>query len=195
MELSKLHIKNMVCPRCVMVVKQTLEDLNIGYNHVKLGEVELDSELNSEVKVHLAERLEKVGFSLIDDRKSRMIDQIKHIVIDQIQHPPPSDQFHWAEVIAGELHYDYKYLSSLFSSVEGITLEQYIIRQKIERIKELIVYDEMTLSQIAYQLKYSSVAHLSGQFKKETGMSPSVFKQDFDRSRSGLDSIGRDEIV
>lgn len=187
MEPSKLYIKNMVCPRCVMVVRQTLDELGIKYNYVKLGEVELKEKPIQSDKDSFAERLEKIGFSLIDDRKTRMIDQIKHIVIDQIQNPPQNDQYSWAELIAGELHYDYKYLSSLFSSVEGVTLEQYIIRQKIERIKELLIYDELTLSQIAYQLKYSSVAHLSGQFKKETGMSPSVFKRDFDRNRRGVD--------
>ncbi len=189
MEPSKLYIKNMVCPRCVMVVRQILDDLQLSYNYVNLGEVELREEPSSDIKEAFSERLQKVGFSLIDDRKSRMIDQIKHIVIHEIQHPSDKDQYHWAELITDKLHYDYKYLSSLFSSVEGITLEQYIIRQKIERIKELIIYDELTLSQIAYQLKYSSVAHLSGQFKKETGMSPSVFKKDFNRNRNGLDSM------
>jgi len=172
-----------------MVVRQILEDLGVGYNQIQLGEVELTHDLDPESRESLASRLNGVGFSLIDDRKSRLIDQIKLLVIDQIHHPRETTQVKWATLIADTLHYDYKYLSSLFSSVEGVTLEQYIIKQKIERVKELMIYDELTLSQIAYQLNYSSVAHLSAQFKKITGMSPSEFKTSVDHSRKGLDEI------
>lgn len=189
MELRKIHIKNMVCPRCIMVVRQILDELGIGYTQIQLGEVELIKDIDTTTREKLSGRLGTVGFALIDDRKSRLIDQIKQLVIDQIHHPQDVTQFKWATLIADALHYDYKYLSSLFSSVEGITLEQYIIKQKIERVKELMIYDEMTLSQISFQLKYSSVAHLSAQFKKITGMNPSEFKGSLDQSRRGLDEI------
>ncbi len=180
----------MVCPRCIIVVQQILDDLKIYYRQINLGEVELAEELEDKTREELSRKLSGVGFSLIDDRKSRLIDQIKVLVINQIHHPSGKTQIKWATLISENLHYDYKYLSSLFSSVEGITLEQYIIKQKIERIKELMIYDELTLSQIAYQLNYSSVAHLSGQFKKITGMSPSEFKGAIAQSRKGLDEIG-----
>lgn len=185
----KLHIKNMVCPRCIIVVRQIFDDLEIGLHQISLGEVELNQSLSDESKARLSKRLEEVGFSLIDDRKSRMIDQIKQLVIDKVHHSSGEVQVKWADLIPEKIHYDYKYLSTLFSSVEGITLEQYIIRQKIERVKESIVYDELTLSQIADQLGYSSVAHLSGQFKKVTGMNPSEFKGGFAHNRKGLDNI------
>ncbi len=185
----KLHIKNMVCPRCILVVKQIFDDLEIAYSQVRLGEVELTDSLPEQLKTNLSRRLEEVGFALIDDRRSRMIDQIKQLVIDKIHHPLEDVQVKWADLIPDELHYDYKYLSTLFSSVEGITLEQYIIRQKIERVKELMIYDELTLSQIAYKLGYSSVAHLSSQFKKITGMNPSQFKGAVEHNRKGLDDI------
>ncbi len=186
---SILHIKNMVCPRCILVVRQIFDDLEIGFRQINLGEVELNQSLSDETKAELLKRLEEVGFSLIDDRRSRMIDQIKQLVIDQVHHPSEEGQVKWADLIPEKLHYDYKYLSTLFSSVEGITLEQYIIRQKIERVKELMVYDELTLSQIADQLGYSSVAHLSAQFKKVIGMNPSQFKTAFSHTRKGLDDI------
>lgn len=185
----KLHIKNMVCPRCILVVKQIFDELEIVYGQVRLGEVELTDPLPEQLKTDLSKRLEEVGFALIDDRISRMIDQIKQLVIDKIHHPSEAVQIKWADLIPDKLHYDYKYLSTLFSSVEGITLEQYIIRQKIERVKELMIYDELTLSQIAYNLGYSSVPHLSSQFKKITGMNPSQFKRTVEHNRKGLDDI------
>ena len=186
---QSLHIKNMVCPRCILVVRQIFGDLEIGFRQINLGEVELNQSLSDETKTELLKRLQEVGFSLIDDRRSRMIDKIKQLVIDQVHHPSEEGQVKWADLIPEKLHYDYKYLSTLFSSVEGITLEQYIIRQKIERVKELMVYDELTLSQIADQLGYSSVAHLSAQFKKVIGMNPSQFKTAFSHTRKGLDDI------
>ena len=185
----KLHVKNMVCPRCIIVVKQIFDDMGIGYRQINLGEAELMEPLPQKSKVDLSKRLGEVGFSLIDDRKSRMIEQMKQLVIDKIHNPSEDIPFKWVDLITDNLHYDYKYLSTLFSSVEGITLEQYIINQKIERIKELMIYDELTLTQIADQLGYSSVAHLSGQFKKITGMNPSQFKGAVHHNRKGLDDI------
>ena len=188
-ENLRLYIKNMVCPRCVMTVRQIFEQLGMPYTNIKLGEVTLTQPLDSQQLAQLSKALEAVGFSLIDDRKSRMIEQIKKLIIQQIHHSSEALNITWADFIADHLNYDYKYLSTLFSSVEGITLEQYIIRQKIERIKELIVYDELTLSEIAFQLGYSSIAHLSSQFKKVTGMTPSQFKNTVERNRKPLDNV------
>ena len=175
----RITIKNMVCDRCIQVVKQELEALGLTPKNVSLGEVEL-------IQAHLSEKelnqldtaLNKAGFERIDDRKSRLIETIKKKIIEMIHH---SDELqlrvNWSNILSEALHYDYNYLSNLFSSVEGITLEQYIIRQKIEKVKELLFYDELTLSEIAYRLGYSSVAHLSSQFKKITGFTPSELKK------------------
>lgn len=188
-EKEKLYIKNMVCPRCIMSVRQIIEQMDIPYSEVKLGEVTLPHPLSPEQQEQFSKALEEVGFSLIDDRKSRLIEQMKNLIIQQVHHSSEVLNITWADFIAEQLHYDYKYLSTLFSSVEGITLEQYIIRQKTERIKELMVYDELTLSQIAFQLGYSSVAHLSSQFKKVTSLTPSQFKHTVERKRNSLDNI------
>lgn len=179
----------MVCPRCITAVKQILEELDIPYHNVGLGEIDLKEVLDSEKKNRLDQALQALGFSLIDDRKSRLIEQMKNLIVQKIHHTREALDLKWADFISDQLHYDYKYLGMLFSSVESITLEQYIIRQKIERIKELLIYDELTLSQISYQLGYSSVAHLSSQFKKVTGMTPSQFKSNIDRKRDPLDNI------
>lgn len=186
---TTLYIKNMVCPRCIMTVRQIVEQLDISYTDIRLGEISVAHPLEHTVQVRLEKALEEVGFSLIDDRKSRLIEQLKKLVIQQVHHTSDSLNITWASFIADHFPYDYKYLSTLFSSVEGITLEQYIIRQKVERIKELIVYDELTLSQIAFQLGYSSVAHLSSQFKKITGITPSQFKHTVERKRNSLDNV------
>ncbi len=184
-----IHIKNMVCPRCISAVSQILVGLNIDYKAVKLGEVELVSMLNEFEKKSLSKKLQNAGFSLIDDRKSQLIEQMKNLVIEKIHYSNEETELKWADIISNELNLDYKYLSSLFSSVESITFEQYVINQKIERVKELIVYDELTLSEIAFQLHYSSVAYLSNQFKKITGMSPSQFKKSVEKNRKYLDEI------
>jgi len=179
----------MVCPRCILAVSQILEELNITYNTIKLGEVKLVSILNESEKESLSKKLQSSGFSLIDDRKSQLIEQMKNLVIEKIHYSNEETELKWANIISYELNLDYKYLSSLFSSVESITFEQYIINQKIERVKELIVYDELTLSEIAFQLHYSSVAYLSNQFKKVTGMTPTQFKKSVDKNRKSLDEI------
>ena len=145
--------------------------------------------LNEFEKKSLQKKLQNAGFSLIDDRKSQLIEQMKNLVIEKIHYSNEKTELKWADIVTGELNLDYKYLSSLFSSVESITFEQYIINQKIERVKELIVYDELTLSEIAFQLHYSSVAYLSNQFKKVTGMTPTQFKKSVDKNRKSLDEI------
>ncbi len=179
----------MVCARCILAVEQVLNEVGIPYRHINLGEVGLIEPLDGQLKLELESKLESIGFSLIDDRKSRMIEHMKRLIIEKIHHSTEELHVKWAELITEGLHYDYKYLSALFSSVEGITLEQYIIKQKIERVKELMIYDELTLSQIAIQMGYSSVAHLSGQFKKLLGMTPSQFKTVVNKNRKALDDI------
>lgn len=186
----KLFIKNMVCPRCVMSVKQILDQQHIGYLSVQLGEVETTGLLNDNQLHTLQNALTGVGFSLIDDRKSRIIEQIKKIIITYVRNEEGgSPTQNLSEILSGSLHYDYNYLSNLFSEVEGSTIEKYLIAQKIERVKELLVYDELTLNEIAWQLGYSSTAHLSNQFKKVTGLTPSHFKQVKENKRKSLDEI------
>lgn len=189
---STLFIKNMVCDRCIMVVRQELDKLGLPATDVTLGEVTLERELSKEDQQKLDEALIRLGFERIDDRKGRLIENIKKLVIELIQNGDLRNQkFNWSDILSDRLHYEYNYLSNLFSSVEGITLEQYIIRQKIEKVKELLLYDELTLSEIAYQLGYSSVAHLSGQFKKVTGFTPTGLKKSrkLNQSRKPLDRI------
>jgi YesN/AraC family two-component response regulator len=191
--MTTLHIKNMVCNRCVAVVKKELEQQGLHPEKVSLGEVVLEeNELSTAQLEKLDAALVSHGFERIDDRKSRIIDGIKSKIIQQIHQTDRVDlKLNWSRFLSDEMHYEYNYLSNLFSSVEGITLEQYIIRQKIERVKELLFYDELNLSQIAHKLGYSSVAHLSAQFKKITGFTPSEMKKsrDIDQNRKALDSL------
>lgn len=176
-----------------MVVKQELEKQGLKTVRVALGEAVVEGDqIKAEVLDNLDKALTELGFERIDDRKSRLIESIKNKVIQKIHHTDTIDRkFNWSTVLSEELHYEYNYLSNLFSSVEGVTLEQYIIRQKIERAKELLFYDELSLSEIADRLGYSSVAHLSGQFKKITGFTPSDLKKsrNLDQNRKPLDSI------
>lgn len=172
----KLYIKNMVCDRCVMVVKDVFTKAGLPPTHVELGQVELAEEIGEATKQVLADELQQLGFEIMDDKKSRLIERIKSIIIQWVRNADEERKINLSDHIAAELHYDYNYLSGLFSEVEGITIEKYLIRQKIERAKELLVYDEHSLSQIADLLGYSSVAHLSNQFKQVTGFTPSHFK-------------------
>jgi len=187
----KLYIKNMVCDRCIMAVENKLADLKIEAKNIELGIVELGKQtLTTDQLHHLSEQLHALGFELIDDKRGRLIDRIKTIIIEQVHYQEHQTPFKLSAYLAEELHYDYNYLSNLFSSIEGITIEQYYIQQKIERVKELLVYDELSLSEIAFQLGYSSVAYLSNQFKKVTGLTPSYFKQLKDnKQRKPLDKL------
>ncbi len=183
----------MVCNRCIMAVKQVMEEHGLHPVHVVLGEVKLnEQELSKSLLDRLDTSLHELGFARIDDHKARLIEAIKSKVIQLVHHSNALDRkFNWSTILSDELHYDYNYLSNLFSSVVGITLEQYIIRQKIEKVKELLFYDELTLSQIADRLGYSSVAHLSAQFKKVTGLTPSDLKKSraIDQQRKPLDDV------
>lgn len=191
-QMTELFIKNMVCDRCRMVVGQELERLGLHVTSVQLGAAQILEKLDKQQREGLAENLSKLGFELLDDARSKNVEQIKKIIIQKIHHSEYLDiKVNWSALLADELHQDYKHLSGLFSTVEGITLEQYIIQQKIERVKELLFYDELNLSEISYKLGYSSVAHLSAQFKKVTGQTPSQFKatRSTANSRRTLDSI------
>jgi AraC family transcriptional regulator len=191
--MTTLYIKNMVCNRCITAVKHVLEQQDLHSEKISLGEVVLEEDqLTSPQLAKLDNALAELGFERIDDKRARLIEAIKSKVIQMIHHAEKVKlKFNWSKVLSDEVHYEYNYLSNLFSSVEGITLEQYIIRQKIEKVKELLFYDELSLSEIAHRLGYSSVAHLSSQFKKITGLTPSALKKSrrIDTTRRPLDSV------
>jgi len=191
MNTTTLHIKNMVCNRCAMVVESLFRAIDVEPLMVSLGEVKLTQPLNKQQSSSIKEALLAKGFELIDDRKSLLLEQIKSLVIDEIHHHDHFElKINWSHYLAEKLGEEYTHLSSLFSSVEGITLEQYIIKQKIEKVKEYLFYDELSVKEIAFKLGYSSVAHLSTQFKKVTGLTPSEFKENRDNSvRRSIDNI------
>ena len=185
--ISKLYIKSMVCDRCKMLVTQELTKAGIAYTNVNLGEVELSREPSEQSFQAFRKAIESLGFELIEDKNSRIISKIKSLVIQYVKQ---SSGKNFSDVVTENLNKEYSSLSSLFSDVEGITLERYIILQRIERVKELMVYDELSLSQIADKLGYSSINHLSTQFKKITGLSPSHFKKVGENKRISLDKVG-----
>jgi AraC family transcriptional regulator len=184
----KLYIKNMVCPRCVNAVAQIFISIGAKPLDIRLGEVLLADPLSSEQVESLKPELVKLGFELLDDNLKQQIDQIKSVIIGHI-HYKEDEKFVFSEVLADELHKDYSVLSKLFSAIEGITIEQYVILQKIEKVKELLVYNEMNLNEISYKMNYSSVAHLSAQFKKVTGLTPKHFKAVGAEKRIALDKV------
>jgi AraC family transcriptional regulator len=185
-----LYIKNMVCNRCIAAVQQLLGKLQLHATSISLGEVELaEKKLSKQQAEQLSNELTAIGFELIDDKKSKTIAQIKSLVVELVHYKEPIAT-KYSAYLSDKLQHDYTYLSKLFSEVEGITIEHYIIKQKIERAKELLVYDELSLSEIADQLGYSSVAHLSAQFKKITGLTPTFFKTNGRHGRTPLDEVG-----
>ncbi len=188
--MHTLYIKNMVCNRCRMVVRQTLEETGLHPTDIQLGEVTLAAEATPEQFAELKEKLQEAGFELLDDKKQQTIERIKTVIIELIHTQNDSlRKVTHSDYIAAQVGREYGYLSSLFSEVEGSTIEKYLINQKIERVKELLMYDELSLSEIADLLHYSSVAHLSNQFKKVTGLTTSYFKQLKEKKRKPLDQI------
>jgi len=183
-----IYIKNMVCNRCITAVKSLLNELQLPCNSVQLGEVILEKELTAKQTVMLKDRLAQLGFELLDDNKKKIIEQIKKFIIEQVHYEKTDGRYNLSDRLSYSLHKDYSYLSKLFSEVEGTTIEKYLINQKIEKVKELLVYDELSLSEISFQLGYSSVAHLSAQFKKLTGLTPSHFKN-LGGHRKTIDSV------
>ena len=184
----KLYIKKMVCSRCKMVVKDQLIKFGTHPISVELGEVEIAEELSVLQKETLNKVLQSFGFEIIDDKKSQLIEKIKNTIVELVQTDAPLKQ-NFSTQISQLLHHDYSFLSNLFSEIEGTTIEKYFIAQKIERVKELLKYDELSISQIADQLGYSSVAYLSNQFKKETGLTPSFYKSQRQNNRINLDDL------
>jgi AraC family transcriptional regulator len=193
MKTSSLFIKNMVCDRCIRVVREEMEKASLNVKRVVLGEAVIEGELSQSQLKLIQDRLSAHGFELIDDRKVAIIEKIKNLVVELIHHNHSGTQIHtnYSDYLSEALHMDYHYLSALFSSTENITIEKYIILQKIERVKELLIYNELTLSEIAWQMGYSSVQHLSSQFRKVTGYTPSAFKQVRENKRKPLDQVGK----
>ncbi|WP_298152292.1 AraC family transcriptional regulator [Flavobacterium sp.] len=185
----KLYIKNMVCRRCKMAVLSELDKLGLRPLSVELGEVELPTPISEEQKQVLSKGLYALGFELIDDKKSKVIERIKNLIIELVHHKSNDLKTNLSHYLATDLGQDYSALSNLFSEVEGTTIEQYFILQKIEKVKELLMYNELSLSEIAWQLNYSSVAHLSNQFKKITGFTPTYFKNLKDRKRKQIEDL------
>src|SRR5579863_9308014 len=172
----KLYIKYMVSLRCKMIVKSELDKLGLHYGAVELGEVEVKEMITDTQRQQLKNALLKTGLELMNDKKTMLIEKIKNVIVEMVHYADERPKANFSDYLTEKLHYDYTYLANLFSEVTGITIEHYIIAHKIERAKELLIYDELSLTQISYKLNYSSVAHLSNQFKKVTGLTPTFFK-------------------
>jgi YesN/AraC family two-component response regulator len=185
----KLLIKNMVCNRCIKVVKEEFEELDLNIQSIVLGEVIVKGNEKSLPIEKIKNVLEENGFELIEDKRAKIIEQIKLLILNLVRSDKKTPEENYSGYLVKETGHDYHYLSTLFPSVENITIEQYIILQKIERAKELLKYGELTLSEIAYKLGYSSVQHLSNQFRKVTGLTASQFKNMTGNSRKPLDKI------
>ncbi len=191
MDEKVLFIRNMVCNRCVMAVENMLNKMDIGFTSVQLGEVQLKHALTDAQKEALSGELQRIGFDLIDSRISGVIEKIKQLTIKRARNQVSEEEakLKLSVFLSQQLHHEYTYLSSIFSSIESRTIENYFIEQRIEYVKELLVYGELSLSQIAMKLEYSSTAHLSAQFKKVTGLTPSYYKQVGANKRKALDQV------
>ena len=185
----KLYIKYMVSLRCKMVVKSELDKLGLHYGVVDLGEVEIHENLTDGQRNRLKYSLLKSGLELMDDKKAILVERIKNVIIEMVHYEDELPKTNFSDYLSEKLDYNYTYLASLFSETKGITIEQFMIHHKIEKVKELLLYDELTLSEIAWKLHYSSVAHLSHQFKKVTGLTPSYFKSLKNKRRSTLENV------
>lgn len=179
----------MVCIRCQMVVKAELEKLGLPYVDVKIGEANTIEEVSKEQLQKLDVALRKSGLELMDDKRSILVEKIKSAIIELVHYTDEQIKVNLSDYLSEQLHYDYTYLANLFSEVKGITVEKFFLTHKIEKVKELIVYDELNLSEIAYKLHYSSVAHLSNQFKKITGLTPTHFKMLKNKRRRTLEDV------
>jgi AraC-like DNA-binding protein len=185
-----LYIKNMVCNRCIKVVNDELIKIKIDIKDIELGKVYLNTPVTDETLEKIKHILSDNGFELITDKKSILIDRIKTLIVEKVHHSDDTPEYINSSLyISKEIGYDYSYLSKLFSSAEGITIEKFIILQKIEKAKELLTYNQLSLNEISYKLGYSSVQHLSGQFKKITGQSPSLFRKNNSNNRKPLDKV------
>ena len=173
----KLYIKYMVSLRCKLTVKSVMKDLGLQCGAVELGVAEINEPITETQRHQLKVKLARSGLELMDDKKAMLIEKIKNIIVEMVHYSDEVPRFNFSDYLAEEMDYDYTYLADLFSHATGTTVEHYIISHKIERVKELLLYDELNLTEISYKLNYSSVAHLSNQFKKVTGLTPTYFKQ------------------
>lgn len=185
----KLYIKYMVSLRCKLMVQEELRKLGLKYVLVDLGVVEILEEISDLQREQLKVNLLKSGLELMDDKKSILIEKIKNVIVEMIHYADELPQENFSDYISKQLGYDYTYLANTFSEVKGITIQQFIIIHKIERVKELLLYDELNLTEISYKLNYSSVAHLSNQFKKVTGLSPSFYKKLKQKRKNNLENL------
>ena len=179
----------MVCIRCKMVVKSELEKLGLNDTIVDLGEVEISGDISAEQRDRLGIALRKTGLELMDDKKSIIVERIKAVIIEMVHYTDEQIKINLSDYLSEKLHFDYTYLANLFSEVKGTTIEKFYLTHKIEKVKELIVYDELNLTEIAYKMHYSSVAHLSNQFKRMTGLTPSHFKHLKHKRRNALGNV------
>lgn len=186
----KLYIKYMVSLRCKMAVKEELKRLGLHFMVVDLGEVDIMEDLTDEQRDQLKAGLLRSGLELMDDKRAMLIEKIINVIVEMVHYSEQMPKVNYSDFISDKLKHDYTYLSNIFSEVKGITIQQFIINHKIERVKELLLYDELNLTEISYRMQYSSVAHLSNQFKKNTGLSPSHFKQLKDKRRCDIEEIG-----
>jgi len=180
----------MVSNRCKILVREELKKLNLHFILVDLGEVEIMEELSQEKRQELSDALEESGLELMEDKKSILIEKIKTVIINMVHHSDELLKVNFSDFLTEKLGYEYSFLANLFSEVQGTTIGHFLISHKIERIKELIIYDELNITEIAWKMNYSSVAHLSNQFKKETGLTPSHFKQLKTKRRMPIENIG-----
>ena len=179
----------MVSNRCKMAVKEELKKLGLHFILVELGEVDIMEDLSLEQRVELKAGLLNSGLELMDDKRAVLIERIKNAVVEMVHHSDEMIKVNFSDYLSEKLNHDYTYLANLFSEIQGVTIEHFIINHKIERIKELIIYDELNITEIAWKMNYSSVANLSNQFKKVTGLSPSHFKQMKDKRRNQIEDI------
>ena len=189
----KLYIKYMVSNRCKIIVKEVLKMLGLHFIFVDLGEIEIMEKITDSQWIQLKAALLRTGLELMDDKKATLIEKIKAVVIEMIHYSEVLPNINYSDFISEKLQHDYTYLSNIFSEMKGITIQQFIIVHKIERIKELIIYDKLSISEIAWKLNYSSTAHLSNQFKKITGLTPSHYKSLKNKRRTALEDVGNTE--
>lgn len=175
--------------RCKMAVKSELDRLGLHYTKVELGEVEIMEDITEIQRLHLKTELLKSGLELMDDQRSILIEKIKNTIVEMVHYKEELPKINFSDYLSEKLKHDYTYLANLFSEVTGFTIEHYIIAHKIERVKELLLYDELNLTEISYKLNYSSVAHLSNQFKKVTGLTPTFFKHLKSKRLTGLNDV------
>ena len=185
----KIYIKNMVSNTCKLVVKDALNKINLHYIFINLGEVEVMENISKNQREQLKESLQKMGLELMNDKKTILIEKVKDTIVEMIHYADNMIKVNFSDYLSEKLNYDYTYLSNLFSEVQGTNIQSFVVLLKVERVKELITYDELSISEIAYKMNYSSVAHLSNQFKKVTGFSPTYFKHLREKRRQNIEAI------